>query len=244
MNTCTTIEADRFRCPRKWDLWRQIIALLPRGRAWQTHEAGAELIRASESSQAGVYEIGSTGLGTEPVVERLTVLQQFWAAFAEVLEHLHLRACALVEEFFCDTMRETAPEWAVEYGYPDGCEPWDSICAKVRAQGGSTCAYLAGLAARLGWSIRCGDCSHRSTADRAGNMQAGCASACGCAAHTIYITVVRIESPAWMAPGATPQLAGRMMAGCNDGCPPEIDPLRCLIERYKPAHVKAIYEVI
>lgn len=240
MISCSTTGADRFRCPTKWELWRQILALLPRGRAWQTHEAGAELIISSESSQAGRYEIGSTGLGTEPVVERLTVMQRYWAAYAEVLENLHARACALIEEFFCATFRETAPEWAVEYGYPDRCEPWDTLCDKVRAQGGSTCAYLAALASRNGWFVTCDDgCQTTARADCA---IADYTPLCDCQPGQIVITIHRALSPAYVA--SVPFAADAAVADCTPPCEPAPDVVTCLIERYKPAHVKAIYKIV
>lgn len=243
--TCETIDRQAFFCPTKWQIWRQVLALLPRGRAWQTHETNTERIVASESSQLGLYELGSTGLGTEPVVERLTVMQQYWAAFAEVLEYLHRRACALIEEFFCSTARELLPEWHVEYGHPDPCEPWRTLCDKVRATGGATCAYLAGLAASSGWVIACSDCSGVGGGARAGRMVAGadCNSPCACPANTIFIRVYLNESPSYSGRYLAPQ-AGLMRAGCDTACGPNIDALICLIERFKPAHVKAIYEPI
>lgn len=241
MTTCSPSLDDPFRCPRKWELWRQIMALLPRGRAWQTHAPGGELVVASESSEAGSYELGSTGLGTEPVVERLTTMQKYWAAYAEVLEFLHQRACALIEEFFCASTQEMLADWGVEYGFPDSCEPWDSLCEKVRATGGATCAYLASLAARLGWVIECADCAPSD--DRAGQMVAGCNDPCRCPANTIYIKVRRDLSPAYLTPDQS-NMAGQMVAGCNVPCDPVPEPVFCLIERFKPAHVRAIYEVI
>lgn len=242
MTSCAAELNDPFRCPTKWQLWRQILALLPRGRAFQTHEAGAEFIRASESSEFGKYELGSTGLGTEPIVERLTGQQQFWAAYAEVLEHMHQRACALLEEFFCATTVELREQWGVEYGFPDSCEPWDTLCDKVRAEGGATCAYLTSLAARIGWVIQCTDCL--PTDDCAGYMVAGCNEPCVCTPNVIYIRVLRGLSPAFTGNTQSEALAGVMEAGCNVTCDPAPEQVVCLIERFKPAHVKAIYEVI
>ena len=239
--SCTT-RSDEFFCPTKWQLWEQLLALLPRGRAWQTHEAVAEQWVPPESSQVGTFEVGETGLGGEPDLSRLTVMQQYWAAFAEVLECLHTRACALLEEFFCATTTELRREWGVDYGYPNDCEPWETLCEKVAAQGGARCDYFVELAARRGWSIECNECgpSH----NRAGCARTGCARTCTCPPNVIWITVRLSESPAYTAPAKPRAKAGRARAGCARLCDPDVTSLICLIERFKPAHVKAHYEVI
>lgn len=242
MTTCAPTLAA-FKCPTKWELWQQLIALLPRGRAWQTHDDAHLSIRnphtAAEygSAQAG----GSAGLGAVAEYVTLTVLQQFWAAYAEVLEYLHHRACALIEEFYCETVVENRTEWGIDYGFPDRCEPWDLLCEKVRAQGGATCAYLVGIALRRGWVIECSDCSGTA------GVVAGCAVAgldrlCTCAPNEIVIRIRTTESPAWTD---SPDLfrAGALVAGCTPPCPPAPEQLICLIERVKPAHVRARYEV-
>jgi uncharacterized protein YmfQ (DUF2313 family) len=231
-----------FRCPTKWEIWRQLIALLPRGRAWQTHEQVGEFF-TGHNSQVGTFEVGDTGLGSEPNVERLTVMQQFWAAYAEVLEYLHQRACLLIEEFFCRTINETADEWRREFGYPDACDPWHSLCDKVKALGGSTCSYLQSLAADRGWALSCSECDTTSNGPRADCARSDCAKTCDCAINTIWVTIRLDQSTAYVKPkmrGARADCATADTAVAGP-CPPGAEPLQCLIERYKPAHVKAIY---
>jgi len=240
VTSCVSNISDPFRCPSKWELWRQLLALLPRGRAWQTHEAVAERWVPPESSQVGTFEVGETGLGGEPDLDRLTVMQQYWAAYAEVLEYLHTRACALIEEFFCATTVELRQEWSIDYGYPDPCEPWDTLCDKVRAQGGATCAYLAELAARLGYTIEClDDCPAGAAADCA---VADCTPvAHQCVPNRIVIRILSAESPAMVTPPV--YAADAAVADCTPPCSTP-DQVICLIERFKPAHVLATYEVI
>lgn len=246
MTTCTPETEDPFRCPTKWELWRQILALLPRGRAWQTHESVAERWEDGPGSQVGTFEVGATGVAPPPPEDKLTVLQQFWAAYAEVLEHLHQRGCALLDEMFCATTTELRAEWGVDYGVPGDCEPWDTLCDKVRAQGGATCGYLAELAARLRWTIVCQECAIDGRA-RASRMRASCSGARSCGScptvPTIYIRIITAASPAYLRPTKS-NLAGRMMAGCNRQCDAVPYGVFCLIEKFKPAHVRAIYEVI
>jgi uncharacterized protein YmfQ (DUF2313 family) len=239
---CPVNVTDPFFCPTKWQLWRQIIDLHPRGRAWQTHEEVSDVIDLSPHSQVGTFETDVSPLGVEPRVELLTVMQQFWAAFAAVGEYAHQRACQLLNEFFCESTVEQLNEWHIDYGFPDPCDPWHTLCDKVRAQGGATCEYLAAIAADRGWVLTCSDCEPQRSAV-AGCTSAGCGKTCGCAANVIWVTIKLAESPAWVNPKITPAGAGRARAGASVAapCPPEAVPLQCLIERFKPAHVKAIY---
>lgn len=240
MIACSSTTAQPFRCPTKWDLFRQVMVLLPRGRAWQSHDEIVERVGAPQASQVGTFEVGATGLGQEINVERLTVLERYWAAFAEVLEYLHQRACALIDEFFCDTTDEMLPEWHIDYGFPDPCDPWPTLCDKVRALGGQTCAYLTALAADLGYAITCDDrCPAMLSAD---GLSADCAIASGFVPNQVVIRVITEDSPAM-----TPQSvfsADSLVADCTPACPPVPDGIICLIERFKPAHVRAIYEVV
>lgn len=240
---CATTLNDPFRCPTKWELWRQTLDLLPPGRAWQNHEEVAEFA-GNVVADLGDYELGGPiGMGAEENVQQLTRLQQYWAGYAEVSAFLHQRACALLEEFFCATTQEQRDEWAIDYGFPDPCEPWLSLCEKVAAQGGATCAYLVQIAAASGWVIDCADCGGVGADSRAGRMIAGadCNSPCGCPVNTIFIRVYLDQSPSYKGRFFAGQ-AGLMRAGCDTGCGPNIDGLLCLLERFKPAHVKAIYE--
>jgi uncharacterized protein YmfQ (DUF2313 family) len=230
--------APRFFCPTKWQLFAQLMALLPRGRAWQTHEAVAEFHPGHAAAYGTVEAGGALGAGAEGGFERLSVLQQYWAAVAEVLEHLHQRACALLDEMFCASTRELGLEWGADYGFPDPCEPWDTLCAKVAAEGGATCGYLAELASRLGFKAYCADACNAP----AGCGPAGCVLAASGTANRIHIVIVAAESPAMTD---VPNFAaGCLVAGGTPPCPPVPEAVICLIERFKPAHVMATYEVI
>lgn len=234
MASCWSLD-DPFRCPTKWELFEAISALLPRGRAWQTHE--------------DVLEIGAPGGEVwppdNPYGAELTVMQQFWAALAEPLEYLHQRACALIPEFFCSTVAETRREWEIEYGFPDPCEPYDRLCDKVNAIGGTRCEYFTALGIARGWAVTCTDCATTAATSDAGDCAAGDCSAasCNCDPNTIIIQVKLASSPAYVAPDF-PAGGDCAVADCSSVCDPGVEPLLCLIERVKPAHIKAIYQVI
>lgn len=219
-------QGDAFHCPTKWELWRAILGLLPWGRAWQTHEAR-------------VYATDENG---DPVLEQLTVQEQYWAAFAEVLEFMHQRACALVNEFFCDTMSETAAEWHREWGFPDACEPYESVCEKMRDLGGARCADLVALAASRGWVIECRDC-HGNYGAPADCAVADCAADCDCPENQVWITVKVAKSPAAVAPVETQQVADCAVSDCNTACTADVSGLICLIERVRHAHLVMHYEI-
>lgn len=119
-----------FRCLSWDDLRDQALALLPRGRAWQTHDGGPRP--------------GS-------------VLHGYWSAVTMLSAFLTHRLCALRMEFWCATHEETHPEWLKEYGLPDTCDPFPDLCAKVKAIGGTRCEYYAEVAERAGWEIECDD---------------------------------------------------------------------------------------
>jgi uncharacterized protein YmfQ (DUF2313 family) len=202
-----------------------LLALLPAGRAWQNHFSIYAKTPGGELAQFPTFQIGQTGLGATPDEGTLTVLQQFWAGYAEVLEYLHQRACALIQEFFCTTLFETTDLWAIEWGFPDPCLPYDALCEKVTAQGGATCAYFQEIALKRGWLITC--------------------SSVAAYPPEMAVQIDLDNSPAYEPPGIG-NLAGAMVSGieCNACHDPSTAPIICLIERIKPAHVRAVYHTV
>jgi uncharacterized protein YmfQ (DUF2313 family) len=209
-----------LHCPSKEEIIQQLLALLPRGRAWQTHEGGP---------QPG------------------SVLYQFWLAVAEVFELVSLRACDLRDEFFCATTTEMYDRWMTEYGLPDACDPFPDLCAKVAAIGGTRCEYYAEVAARAGWSIacedrltQCGASAGHKMRSKTGRAQPGRRIR----AAQLVIRVYTSDSPAFSGRRQTPSKAGRLKAGRALVCPPDINGLKCLLARIIHAEVQTIYEVM
>jgi uncharacterized protein YmfQ (DUF2313 family) len=161
-----------MHCPSLDDLTSACLSLLPRGRAWQTREGqpmpGQEIGFAPNAFDNDAFSTSQT---------RVSVLWQYWRAFAIVMEYFTERACALREEFWCQSIQETRADWMYEYGLPDPCDPFPDLCTKVAALGGTRCEYYAAIAARSGWSITCSEqvafCGSRAGTARAGKARAG-----------------------------------------------------------------------
>lgn len=220
MTACIPIN-DPWACAGRDELWRQILALLPRGRAWQTHEQLFDRYQFT-GDDVGEFEVGDSPIGLIDI-DRLTSMQQFWLAYADVLADVTARMCDLVEEMFCDTVSELHDEWFADFGLPDGCGPWRTLCEKINAVGGCTVAYLTGLAADLGWTVAITEPGD----------------------GTIVVNVLLSLSPAYVAAGVQQARAGAARAGFNYAgplCPPGAESIVCLIERFRPAHTPAAFE--
>ena len=126
----------RFFCPTKWDFFKALGGLLPHGRAHQSDD--------------WAYDATSPD-------ELPTTMQKWWAAVAEVFGDFSRHGCALLNEFWCSTADDTLALWYLDYGFPDECQDYDNLCAKVAARGGATAQYLEGMARDNGWDIKCHD---------------------------------------------------------------------------------------
>lgn len=207
-----------MRCPSVDDITAQVLALLPRGRAWQTHD------RMPSQDSSTIY--------------------RYWRSFSEVLAFLTRRLCDLRLEFWCATHSETHDLWMREYGLPDSCDPFPDLCAKVAALGGARCEYYAEIAARAGWSIDCVT-SNTDCGGAAGNFQAGCDVTGGVIGGAMIMIIVRLhESPAYLAPLTSGPFAGNLQVGRGLDCDPDISPLKCILDRVVHAHIEIEYRTI
>lgn len=218
MSRCRRSRAD-WRCPDQWSLFYSIMQLLPRGRAWQTHE-----------------EAGKTEL------EDLTILERYWFAFAGILAFWMQSACALSKEFFCHDMTLTDAEWQKDFGIPDQCSPWLDVCEKMTWQGEGRCDYFAEIAFELGWKIECNNCdSPRPMPDC---MQPDCMMICDddCDNNMLVVTVITAQSPAFT--GMLKPMPDCIQPDCISLCEPDVNEVHCLLEQYAPAHLEIIYNVV
>jgi hypothetical protein len=218
-NECAIARAP-FVCPTNDQVIDAALSLLPKGRAWQTHEGGPR-------DRDG----------------RPSTLLRFWKSVADVLSFTNQRWCDLRLEFWCATQTETRDLWMAEYGLPDACDPFPDLCTKVRAIGGTRCEYYAEVAARAGWSITCEPvvtgCTTRAGS---GGALAGIAIP-GHETHAgLKITVDLNNSPAWTGGPRTLPLAGKFLAGRTLTCGPDLTALQCIMERIVHAEIEITYE--
>lgn len=199
-------------------LGRQIAAYRPRGDAWR--HGGHDDLEGS-------------------------VMGQVFAGFGAAFGPTERRLCALVDEFFCSSAIETRDLWALEYGVPDGCDPFADICEKVNAVGDTVPAYAEAAALRRGWSIAIGQefvtkvQSCRMGRGRMGTLIMGAAEGV-----TWRIVVNLAASPAYVAADRRKPLMGRMLMAYAFDCGPDIEPLACLIRRIAPGHADLVFETI
>lgn len=216
MSECQTDWLAPLRCPTFAEVLAAALALLPRGRAWQSNEGGAQ------SS---------------------SILWRFWAAVADVYTFLNQRFCALRLEFWCASESETNDLWLAEYGLPNACDPYPDLCTKVAALGGARCEFYGMIAARAGWSISCNNarCSSRAAGRRAraGRMRAGRA-----VPNMVHIIVDLGRSSAFTGLRFKRARAGRVRAGRRLSCGPDLGPLECIMARVVHAEIQITYEAI
>jgi hypothetical protein len=173
-----------------------------------------------------------------------SIIWSYWRAFAQVMKYLSDRACALRQEFWCQSISETRDAWMYEYGLPDDCDPFPDLCTKVAAIGGTRCEYYAQIAARSGWSVTCLEnvvsCGSRAGYSRAGKARAGA---------TIGLSVLRVIVFLEASPALAPRgrylasRAGRMRAGRRLTCGPDLTPLICVLSRVVHAELLLTFEV-
>lgn len=201
-------------CPSDADSAAALAALRPRGRAWRNGSADA---------LAG------------------SVQGRFFSALGAIFGPAERRICALIREFFCATANETLDWWRLEYALPDACDPFADVCDKVNALGDSTTDYAVAVAARHGWAVTIVEAWILASQCGKAGRRAG-AAICGAVDGVKWtITVNLSASPSYVASDHARPLAGRLRAGRALTCPPDADPLRCLIRRIAPAHADLVF---
>lgn len=228
-----------FQCPTRLQRFRQVLQLLPRGKAWQSGEPAGQAYTASMAQQVPAW---SQSHLFQTLDRPLTVMHAFWAAVSDFFWQLEAMLCALRSEFWCSTQSRTRDLWMLEYGLPDDCDPNPDLCAKVGATGGTDCEYYAAVAARAGWSITC-EPLFSAICMQLGLFQLGDVGLGGQGgASTIRIIVDLDNSPAFQGAIQTQPLLGAFQLGNTLNCPPDISPLVCLLDRILHAHVAVIYQ--
>lgn len=238
-NSCEAARPAPLRCPTLPEVQAAAMALLPKGRAWQSNEGGpvSPIDRGFNASA-----FSSNAFSTRQRIA--SELWQFWTAIAAVFVFANQRLCDLRLEFWCATHKETDDLWMAEYGLPDACDPFPDLCTKVAAIGGTRCEYYAFIAGRAGWSISCRDyfvtCGVRPGCAKVGpGRKPG-----GRGAAQLAIVVDLKNSTAYTGTFHAKPKAGRMKAGRRLACGPDLSPLECLLGRVVHAEIQIVYEAI
>jgi len=220
---CTTGDPAPIPCPTFEMLVEMISYLPPRGMAWQSHEDIVEIIDGGHA---------------------LTVQQQFWSALADYWAQIYEIICAVQSEFYCATASQLLPEWRSDYGFPDDCEPFDSLCEKVSARPGNRCADYVALAASRGWSVDCYSCEDLPPPRHGCGVRLGSGAryGCGCSGASVSIAINLDESPSSvLRPRPRHGCGVRLGCGARYGCGPNLAQVACLIDRVRPAHIRIFY---
>lgn len=197
-------------CPTDEGAAFALAALRPRGDAWRN--GGFDALEGS-------------------------VQGRFFSALGAGFGPAHRRICAMTAEFFCSTAVATLDVWRAEYGVPDGCDPFADLCEKVNAVGDTTAVYAVAAAARRGWSITIDEEWITNVEDC--TLGLGLVGTVMCGAENgvkWVITVTLAASTSYVASDATEPLVDLLLPGEALSCPPDIEPLKCLIRRIAPAH--------
>ncbi len=230
-------EPPPFRCPTFPESYQATLDVLPRGRAWP----------ANDGSVISGFLGWLSSLTAPPATDSWPagyVQAGYFAAFASVRNYLEQRLCALRLEFWCATQSETFDQWMVEYGLPDECDPFPDLCTKVAAIGGTRCEYYAEVAARAGWSIECVSITNDCGAVM-GCAEMGCDVVGGLSGGALLIIVVNLgDSPAYVAAEEGEPFMGNFQVGGSLACGPNIDALKCVLDRVVHAHIVILYETV
>ncbi len=246
MAECEAARPAPLRCPSPAEVLESALALLPRGRAWQSNEGGpvAEIV-----AEFSPDDFSSDDFATRS--RRGSTLRKFWQAVADVFAFVNQRLCDLRLEFWCATHAETHDLWMAEYALPDPCDPFPDLCAKVAAIGGTRCEYYAEVAARAGWSISCDELIRCGTRTGARFARTGCARVGSRRWPSLLrVRVDMAASPAYVSSGLRRRKprtgafrAGRRLSCAFDPTAIEIAPLECLMSRVVHAEILIQYEV-
>lgn len=212
------VDVMRSQCHSDEELAAALAALRPRGAAWR---------------HGGFDALGGSIMG------------DFFTALGAVFGPVERRFCALIDEFFCSSASETIDLWALEYGVPDGCDPFADLCEKVNAVGDSTTAYAKSAALRRGWWIEISE--EFLTVVQGGTFgfsQFGTQLFAAQPGVAWRITVDLLASPAFIGRASRPPSFGAQQFGDGFDCPPDIEPLRCMLRRIAPAHADLIFITI
>ncbi len=207
--TCANDIKGSIPCETTVEQHRQIaVGLLPRGYAWRA------------ANEPGKVQYG------------------YWRAIARSLKRFTDDVCYLANELFCSTRDVLDPDYLREFNLPDPCSPFLSPCS-YRITDSAKCEDLVEVLEAMGWSTSCDAIESFSSC--------GCAvSGCGAVSSPVplpkrvVITVDTGSSPIFTPTASSASglaSCGCSVSGCESVAPGTIGGLRCVIDRFLPAHI-------
>lgn len=156
-------------------------------------------------------------------------------AFGMELSRVDDRAEKLLKEQDPRTTIELLPEWEKEFGLPDECsvigqdiaERRTNLVSKVLAQGGQSEAYFIDLFANQGITITI---SYREPSYVPMSIPGYVTG--NAYKYIWYVTIPDFQVDWFEAGDSADDYVGEYLSSSN---------VACLIEKYKPAHTKAVY---
>ena len=171
-----------------------------------------------------------------------SVMGGFFDALGDSFGPVYRRFADLIDEYFCSSASETLDWWAIEYGLPDGCDPFAEVCEKVGAVGDSLPAYAVAIAAARGWSIRIEQEFIIASQDACYGPACYGAQIYGAQQGVLWrITVDLPNSPTYSEALSRQPLFGMQLYGDSFSCAADIESLRCFVRRVAPAHADLIF---
>lgn len=216
MTTCNADSRGVLPCPSTVEQHRRsAVRLLPPGFAWQA------------ADQPG------------------TVMFGYWRAVARTLKWFTDQVCVLTNELFCSTRNVLADDYNREFNLPDPCSPYLSPCS-FKIVDRARCTDLADVLLALGWVIECAAVSANSAV---GCMVSGCNAVVGGVGDSsrMVIRVITSESPVYVPTQSSASglaACGCAVSGCEATGAGTISSLRCVIDRFLPAHIGYNLEVV
>lgn len=215
MDVCPTPTHGPLPCPSTVDQHMNITQrLLPRGEAWEA-----------------VFIPG-------------TVLYGYWRAIAATVWWFTEEVCRLTREFFCSTRDVLRPDYDIEFALPQDCNPTLDPC-EITTKDAMRCADIIAMGAASGWNFT--SCNHGPKVVTSTLCAvAGCASVSAEMGIQIILAVNSATSPIYRPTnhaGAGLAATGCSVAGCFDTDAGTIPSLRCLLDRFIPAHIGYVLQV-
>lgn len=196
-----------------------------------------------EQHLTNIRKILPRGIAWISVFDPTSVMYRYWLSIATTYQWANDQFCLALREMFCATRVWLDPDYDVEFGLPNPCNPNLDPCSILPVES-AKCLDLVDYAAAAGWALQC----LRTYTSAAGCSACGCSSSgAGISPATQPIQVSTGSSPVY-TPGQSASsgvaASGITVSGCSNSGPGTIPALHCLIDSFLPAHISYTLQVV